>query len=139
MVRPFLMVHLNLAPRLLATTRCRYKVPFHDTILTECLTASTSRYRHHFHTWRTLISSRRNLRYELRKTRRPVQMEKLWKKKPILLVKRLIDSRGQHEGTQIEIYHEELQMFLAEIHCDVQGIDLTTKNPSVSPLCDSLR
>ena len=132
------MTHQNLAPKLLATTLCRYRFRCVNTTLIGVLTASTSMYSRNVDEWKMLILYRRNLRYELRKTRRPVQVEKLWKKKPILLVKRLIDSRGQHEGTQIDIFHGKLQSFLAEINRDVQGIDLTTKRPSVSPLCNSL-
>lgn len=73
---------------------------------------------------------RRNRRHELRKTRRPD--EKGLSKKPILLVKRNINSRGQHEDTQVEIHHEALRSLLAEIHRDVEGVDLTTKKPTVS-------
>ena len=131
------MTHQNPALKLLVTTLCRYELRRVNTTLIGVLTALTSMYRRNVDEWKMLILYRRNLRYELRKTRRPVQVEKLWKKKPILLVKRLIDSRGQHEGTQIDIFHEELQSFLAEINRDVQGIDLTTKKPSVSPLCNS--
>lgn len=73
---------------------------------------------------------RRNRRHELRKTRRPD--EKGLSKKPILLVKRIINSKGQHEDTQVEIHHEALRSLLAEIHRDVEGVDLTTKKPTVS-------
>ncbi|TBU57514.1 P-loop containing nucleoside triphosphate hydrolase protein [Dichomitus squalens] len=79
-----------------------------------------------------LYFNQRNSRYELRKSRRPATVEKISRKKPILLVKRRIDSRGQLEGTVIEIHHEGLQALLAEINRGVKGLDLTSKTPSVS-------
>ncbi|EKM58422.1 uncharacterized protein PHACADRAFT_252732 [Phanerochaete carnosa HHB-10118-sp] len=73
----------------------------------------------------------RTSRYELRKTHRPVIAEKLKKKKPIILVKRHIDSRGQLEGTQLDIYHEGLRTVLLEINRNVRGLELTARTPTI--------
>ncbi|GJE90661.1 AAA family ATPase [Phanerochaete sordida] len=75
--------------------------------------------------------NQRTLRYELKKSHRPANVDKIKKKRPILLVKRLINSRGQYEGTEVEIHHDGLRAVLAEINRDVPGLDLTTQKPSV--------
>ncbi|GJE84885.1 P-loop containing nucleoside triphosphate hydrolase protein [Phanerochaete sordida] len=70
-------------------------------------------------------------RTELRKTSKPFVSKKLSKKKPILLVKRIINPNGTPGRTEIDILSEPLRKVLLDIHEDVQGLDLTSRTPSV--------
>lgn len=69
----------------------------------------------------------------MRKTHRPVVSPKA-----MIVVKRLIDSKGQLDDTVIEIYHDGLRDVLLEINKDVRGLKLTARIPTVSRIHDSL-
>lgn len=57
--------------------------------------------------------------------------KKFSKKKPIILVERVLNDKGKHERTDVEIYSEPLREVLIEVNRDVQGIDLTGEIPTV--------
>ena len=61
-------------------------------------------------------------RYEAKKTQKPAIPKNLKKKKAIIVVKRFLGSKGQHEKTIIEIHHEALNMILQEIYGDMENI-----------------
>ncbi|KIP06048.1 hypothetical protein PHLGIDRAFT_119307 [Phlebiopsis gigantea 11061_1 CR5-6] len=67
---------------------------------------------------------------ELRKTSRVVN-KKFSKKKPIILVKRVLNDKGQLDRIDVEMYSESLREILFEINKDVQGIDMTGEVPTV--------
>ncbi|KAH9838293.1 P-loop containing nucleoside triphosphate hydrolase protein [Rhodofomes roseus] len=74
-----------------------------------------------------MFFSQRTLRHELRKTHKPVTP----KKKAIIVVKRLINSRGQLENTVMEIHQEALRNTLLAINRDVEGLELTARKPAL--------
>lgn len=80
----------------------------------------------------SLIFIRKTWRDELRKTNRGVVNKKFSKKKPIILVKRVLNDKGKLDRVEIEIYSEPLREILIEINKDVEGIDLTGVIPTVS-------
>ncbi|KAG1840607.1 P-loop containing nucleoside triphosphate hydrolase protein [Suillus subalutaceus] len=51
-------------------------------------------------------------------------LEKLNQKKPVIVVRRVMDSKGQHTKTEIDIRSQELCKVLMEIHRGLQGLDL---------------
>jgi len=53
-------------------------------------------------------------------------------KKPVLIVRRLIDEKGRFVGTEIDIKSVPLCEALIEIHKDVDGLELTRSAPTVS-------
>ncbi|KAF8522857.1 P-loop containing nucleoside triphosphate hydrolase protein, partial [Gautieria morchelliformis] len=65
-----------------------------------------------------------------RKTHKPVK-KRVSDKKPVLLVLRIIDHRGQLERTEIEIKSQALCDVLMDINSDVQGLELN-RNPPVA-------
>ncbi|KAJ6623166.1 P-loop containing nucleoside triphosphate hydrolase protein [Mycena sp. CBHHK59/15] len=67
----------------------------------------------------------------LRKTSKPVK--KLSNKKPVLIIRRLIDEKGRHTGTEIDIKSTILCQVLLEINSDVEGLTLTANNPVINP------
>ena len=77
------------------------------------------------------LCSRRTMRYELRKTHK-----RILAKKAILLVKRIIDRKGQYEKTEIEIHHRALHDALLNINRDrsCEYLGLTKKTPTVGQL-----
>lgn len=75
----------------------------------------------------------RTRRTELRKTSKPFVSKKLTgRKRPILLVKRIINPDGTPGRKEIDILSEPLRTVLLEIHDDVQGLDLTSRTPTVN-------
>ncbi|KAJ7047085.1 P-loop containing nucleoside triphosphate hydrolase protein [Mycena alexandri] len=68
----------------------------------------------------------------LRKTNKPVK--KLGTKKPILVVRRIIDRKGQHSGTQIDIRSPGLVQVLLDINKDVESLSLTPNNPTIETM-----
>jgi len=74
-----------------------------------------------------MFFNQRTFRYELRKTHKPMAKNI----KAIILVKRLIDARGQLSDTIIEIHQEALRQILLHINRDVEGFDLSAQEPSV--------
>lgn len=70
---------------------------------------------------------------ELRKTSKPVVPKRLSsKRKPVLLVKRIMGGDGSYQRTQIDILSEPLREVLVELNKDVLGLEITGRNPSVS-------
>ncbi|KAG1745714.1 P-loop containing nucleoside triphosphate hydrolase protein [Suillus lakei] len=65
-----------------------------------------------------------------RKTTKPSQ--KLNHKKPVLIVRRIINAKGQHISTDIDIRSLALCKVLSEIHKDVDGLELMRS----APVCD---
>lgn len=61
--------------------------------------------------------------------------KKFSKKKPIILVKRVLNDKGQLDRIDVEIYSESLREILFEINKDVQGIDMTGEVPTVRSSC----
>lgn len=124
------------APRvLIARYDELYVVPHQLTVenLSRNITVSTSRFSawgfgvHRPH----LRSDRRTFQTELRKSSKSDAARKISKKKPILLVKRLINSRGQFEGKDIDILSQPLLQVFLDINEDVEGLDLTVYEPTV--------
>ena len=73
-------------------------------------------------------------RQELRKTSKPVVPKRLSsKRRPVLLVKRIMASNGQYQRTEIDILSEHLLEVLKELNKDVQGLSLTAR-PTVQNL-----
>jgi|ERR1700722_7987514 len=68
---------------------------------------------------------RRTFSTTLRKTSKPVNHKKVNKKKPLLIVRRIIDSRGQYQSTEVDIKSEALCDLLLTINEDVYGLTLT--------------
>ncbi|KAJ6601315.1 P-loop containing nucleoside triphosphate hydrolase protein [Mycena vulgaris] len=65
----------------------------------------------------------------LRKSTKPAK--KLSNKKPVLVVRRLIDEKGRHNGTEIDIKSGGLCQVLLDISADVEGLTLTFHNPII--------
>ncbi|KAJ7642836.1 P-loop containing nucleoside triphosphate hydrolase protein [Mycena rosella] len=65
----------------------------------------------------------------LRKTSKPAK--KLSNKKPVLVVRRLIDEKGRHSGTEIDVKSVPLCQVLLDINNDVEGLSLTFNNPII--------
>ncbi|KAG1749236.1 P-loop containing nucleoside triphosphate hydrolase protein [Suillus lakei] len=51
-------------------------------------------------------------------------LKRLDQKKPVIVVRRVMDSKGRHTGTEIDIRSRELCGVLMEIHQGVEGLDL---------------
>ncbi|OAX38624.1 P-loop containing nucleoside triphosphate hydrolase protein [Rhizopogon vinicolor AM-OR11-026] len=66
-------------------------------------------------------------------TRSPKPSKKLNHKKPVLVVRRLINSKGQYIGTEIDIKSVTLCEVLIEIHKDVEGLELMRSEPVCDP------
>ncbi|KAG0704003.1 P-loop containing nucleoside triphosphate hydrolase protein [Suillus ampliporus] len=62
-----------------------------------------------------------------RKTSKPTK--KLNHKKPVLIVRRIIDEKGRHVATEIDIRSLALCEVLTEIHKDVDGLELMRSAP----------
>lgn len=73
---------------------------------------------------------RRTFSETLRKTTKPVK--KLNNKKPVLVVRRIIDYKGQLEGTEVDIKSAALCEALMDINRGVEGLRLTRNPPVVS-------
>ncbi|KAJ7762396.1 P-loop containing nucleoside triphosphate hydrolase protein [Mycena maculata] len=65
----------------------------------------------------------------LRKTSKPAK--KLSNKKPVLVVRRLIDDKGRHNGTEVDVKSVGLCQVLLELNADVEGFSLTFHNPVI--------
>ncbi|KAJ7508569.1 P-loop containing nucleoside triphosphate hydrolase protein [Mycena galericulata] len=65
----------------------------------------------------------------LRKTSKPAR--KLNNKKPVLIVRRLIDEKGRHSGTEVDVKSVPLCQLLLDINADVEGLSLTFNNPII--------
>ncbi|KAJ7492123.1 P-loop containing nucleoside triphosphate hydrolase protein [Mycena latifolia] len=65
----------------------------------------------------------------LRKTSKPAK--KLSSKKPVLVVRRIIDEKGRHSGTEVDIKSVPLCQLLLDINTDVEGLTLTFNNPVI--------
>ncbi|TFY64130.1 hypothetical protein EVJ58_g2831 [Rhodofomes roseus] len=74
-----------------------------------------------------MFFNQRTFKSDLRKTHKPVAK----KMKAIIVVKRLIDSRGQLSDTVIEINQEALRRVLLHINEGVMGLELTARKPTV--------
>ncbi|KAI5116472.1 hypothetical protein M0805_001635 [Coniferiporia weirii] len=77
--------------------------------------------------------NQRTFKKVLQKTSKPAIQKKLSKKRPVLVVRRLIDSRGQYEGTEIDIKSKCLCKVLMEINEGVKGLGLTKSRPVADP------
>ncbi|KAH7104373.1 P-loop containing nucleoside triphosphate hydrolase protein [Auriculariales sp. MPI-PUGE-AT-0066] len=73
----------------------------------------------------------RTFSYELRKTIKPKKTGKA--RKHALTVRRLIDERGRYKGTLIDIKSAALCDVLIDINEGVEGIDLSSNEPEVTP------
>ncbi|KAJ9627686.1 hypothetical protein H2203_002898 [Taxawa tesnikishii (nom. ined.)] len=71
----------------------------------------------------------RTYEYKLIKTAKPAN--KLHNKKPVLVVRRIIDSKGRHVATEVDIKSQALAEVLIEINRDVEGLSLR-KTPAVA-------
>ncbi|KAJ7492168.1 P-loop containing nucleoside triphosphate hydrolase protein [Mycena latifolia] len=65
----------------------------------------------------------------LRKTNKPVK--KLANKKPVLVVRRIINRKGEHSGTEIDIKSAALASLLLGINKDVESLTLTPNHPVI--------
>lgn len=83
-------------------------------------------------------SHRQTGRQELRKTSEPVVIKQSINGNVILLVKRILDVTGQPQQTVVDIMHEPLRQLLADINRNVEGVQLTTQNPTVYMGCITL-
>jgi len=61
-----------------------------------------------------------------------VLAKKVNKNKPLIIVRRIIDERGQHKDTEIDIKNNALCEVLIDINKDVRGISFTKSQPTVS-------
>lgn len=59
-------------------------------------------------------------------------LKRLNQKKPVLVVRRIMDSKGRYSRTEIDIRSQELCAVLIEIHRGAEGLDLLRS----SPICD---
>ncbi|KAG2060596.1 P-loop containing nucleoside triphosphate hydrolase protein [Suillus hirtellus] len=59
-------------------------------------------------------------------------LKRLDQKKPVLVIRRVMDIKGRHAKTEIDIRSQELCEVLIEIHRGVEGLDLLRS----SPVCD---
>lgn len=59
-------------------------------------------------------------------------LKRLNQKKPVIVVRRIIDSKGRYSRTEIDIRSQELCEVLIEIHRGVEGLGLLKS----SPVCD---
>ncbi|KAJ7606849.1 P-loop containing nucleoside triphosphate hydrolase protein [Roridomyces roridus] len=86
------------------------------------------------------VSHSRILRYDeyfdlrtfaktLRKTAKPAK--KINSKKTVLVVRRIIDEKGQHSGTEVDIKSTALCQLLLSINAEVEGGTLTVNNPTM--------
>ncbi|CCM02989.1 uncharacterized protein FIBRA_05104 [Fibroporia radiculosa] len=66
-----------------------------------------------------------------RKTNKPTR--KLNHKRPVLIVRRIIDAKGQHVSTEIDIKSPLLCEVLISIHKDVDGLELMRSEPTCDP------
>ncbi|KAF7302929.1 AAA family [Mycena kentingensis (nom. inval.)] len=67
----------------------------------------------------------------LRKTAKSAHSKKLNSKKPVLVVRRLINEKGRHNGTEIDVKSAALCQVLLEINSDVEGLSMTFHNPVI--------
>ncbi|KAJ6601323.1 P-loop containing nucleoside triphosphate hydrolase protein [Mycena vulgaris] len=65
----------------------------------------------------------------LRKTNKPAK--KLGNKKPVLVVRRIINRKGEHSATKIDIKSVALASLLLDINKDVESLTLTPNNPTI--------
>lgn len=65
-------------------------------------------------------------------TKQSKHLRRLDQKKPVIVVRRVMDSKGRHTKTEIDIRSQELCEVLMEIHRGVEGLDLLRS----SPVCD---
>ncbi|KAJ7349861.1 P-loop containing nucleoside triphosphate hydrolase protein [Mycena albidolilacea] len=65
----------------------------------------------------------------LRKTAKPAKQ--LSSKKPVLVVRRIINEKGQYNSTEVDIKSTRLCQLLLEINGDVEGLSLTLHNPII--------
>lgn len=80
----------------------------------------------------SLVLPRRTFSTTLRKTNKAVQQKRQVSKKVVLVVRRIVDRRGQVQRTEIDIRSAALCQVLMEINRDVEGLELTRAQPTVS-------
>ncbi|KAJ7103087.1 P-loop containing nucleoside triphosphate hydrolase protein [Mycena belliarum] len=66
----------------------------------------------------------------LRKTNKP--SKKLSNKKPVLVVRRVINRKGEHVATEIDVKSAALVSVLLDINKDVESLTLTPTNPLIT-------
>ncbi|EEB90628.1 hypothetical protein MPER_11139, partial [Moniliophthora perniciosa FA553] len=74
---------------------------------------------------------RRTFSDTLRKTAKPAK--KLSDRKPVLTVRRLINTKGEYQETVIDVRSPALCDVLVEINKDVEGLTLTRNPPVANP------
>ncbi|ESK93512.1 aaa family [Moniliophthora roreri MCA 2997] len=77
--------------------------------------------------------SKRIARYDQYFDLQTAKPKKLSDRKPVLTVRRLINTKGEYEGTVIDIRSPALCNVLAEINKDVEGLTLTRNPPVANP------
>lgn len=80
---------------------------------------------------------RRTYETKLVKTGKPDK--KLDKKKPVLVERRIINYKGQHTHTEVDIKSLALRDLLIDINKDVEGLSLKKEPPFVSVFPPSTR
>ena len=60
--------------------------------------------------------------------------KKLDRKKPVLVERRIINHKGQHTHTEVDVKSPALRDILIEINKDVEGLSLLKEPPFVSQL-----
>ncbi|KAK0464301.1 P-loop containing nucleoside triphosphate hydrolase protein [Desarmillaria tabescens] len=76
---------------------------------------------------------RRSFSTTLRRTSKPKKPKTKSSKKPVLVVRRLIDSKGRHNGTEVDIMSTGLRDIIAEINNDVLGFRIAGDTATVEP------
>jgi hypothetical protein len=74
---------------------------------------------------------RRTFTTTLRKTNKPVSRKKINSKKPVIVVRRIIDARGQHETTKVDIKSDALCDLILHINRDMESSEFTKAQPEV--------
>lgn len=59
--------------------------------------------------------------------------KKLDRKKPVLVERRIINHKGQHTHTEVDLKSPALRDVLIEMNKDVEGLSLLKEPPFVSP------
>ena len=57
--------------------------------------------------------------------------KKLDKKKPVLVERRIINHKGQHTHTEVDVKSQSLRQALLDINHDVEGLSLKKEPPFV--------
>ena len=103
-------------------------------ILTSRFLALTCALHQHFSETCALNTdpSRRTYTTKLVKSGKPDK--KLDRKKPVLVERRIINHKGQHTHTEVDVKSPALRNILIEINKDVEGLSLLKEPPFVSRL-----